>query len=296
MELTDLRYFLNVATSRSFARGAERSHVTPPAVSKMVRKLEEELGVELLTRTTRSVLLTPEGEALLQCAQRVLNDVEALRGELDAHRNVVRGNLRIAGMEVFSSHLLPRALAGLLKDHPDVTPQVFEMIPQRMVPLLLEGRLDAGFTIGAETWRGVDVNVLGRSAGVVVCGHSHPLYGKRRVTRAVVDEHPFVVPRFLGSEGLPSLDGYPEEDRPRRVGATIELMQTGVQLCIEGALLGYFPEISVAHHVKTGALRVLWRSDGAGGFELQALTRAASPRRPALAVLMRHLKQGLASA
>src|SRR5688500_20187318 len=71
VELTDLRHFFPVAATGSFGRGARLSHVSPPAVSKAVRKLEDELGARLFQRTTRSVRLTPAGEALRARCERI---------------------------------------------------------------------------------------------------------------------------------------------------------------------------------------------------------------------------------
>src|SRR5687767_12991529 len=106
MELADLRYFVAVATAQSFVGGARRVHVTPPAVSKAVRKLEDELGVSLFVRTTRRVELTGAGAALLERARPLLAGVEALR-DLEAPAAAPRGELRIGAMEVFSIYLLP---------------------------------------------------------------------------------------------------------------------------------------------------------------------------------------------
>src|SRR5262245_50639747 len=98
MELTDLRHFRNVATTGSFGRGAALSFVTAPAVSKSVRKLEDELGVRLFARTTRRVTLTPEGRVLLDHATRVFHQLEALRLDLSGRKDAVEGELRIGAM------------------------------------------------------------------------------------------------------------------------------------------------------------------------------------------------------
>ena len=87
MELAHLRYFVHVATARSFVRGAAAAFVTAPALSKAVRALEAELGVQLLERTTRQVRLTSAGEVVLERCQRVLEDVESLRRDASSAAN-----------------------------------------------------------------------------------------------------------------------------------------------------------------------------------------------------------------
>lgn len=293
MELTDLRYFHRVATSASFVRAARLSHVSPPAISKSIRKLEEELGERLLARTSRRVALTPAGEVLLRRAERVLAEVDELRHDLDAVSGTVRGDVRIGAMEVFSLEVLPAAIARVVRAHPGVLPRSHEMAPERMEELLAAGKLDVGFTIGGGGERAVEYRVLGKSPGLLVCGKRHPLFRAGRVTRAALHEHTFVVPQFLGLEHAPPLDQFPEDRWPRRVGATIELLQMAIELVASGVFLGFFPEMSVRSHVASGRLRVLTGLGATAPFELRALLRSGVPPRPAVRVLLDEVSRSL---
>jgi DNA-binding transcriptional LysR family regulator len=289
IELTDLRYFKSVAMTESFSAGAKASHVSPPAMSKAIRKLEEELGVALFVRTTRRVALTQHGEVLLAHAGRVLDEMEALQAGLDGVQGAVRGELRIGAMEVFSNHLLPAALARIVRKHPEVVPLSYEMVPERMEHLVTQGTLDVAFTIGGGSSRDVHYRSLGRCRGALVCGRTHPLYRSGRVTPAKLAAHPFVVPRFLGMEHMPVLDQYPEDRSARQVGATIELLQMGIQLVMDGAYLGYFPEISIRHLLRDGRLRIVRGPPAGRPFELRALTRRARHPKPAALALIEQL-------
>lgn len=296
MELTDLRYFYNVATSRSFAQGAKLSFVTPPAISKAVKKLELELGAPLLVRTTRRVSLTDRGAIFLAHCKRVLDQVEAMHRDMDEAAPGPSGELRIAANEVFSSYLLPNALARLVREYPAVQPRCYEMIPERIAHWLVEGRLDVGFTIGAEGLKDVDAHPIASSAGVLVCGPEHPLFDARVVTSELLARHPMVVPRFFEREYLRALDQFPVQRFPRRVGCTIELLQMAVQLCMDGAYLGYFPEVSVRCQLNHDELRAL---DGLGErqpFELVALTRKGVTPRAAASRLIEELCETIAAA
>lgn len=280
MELSELRYFVHVADARSFVRGAERAHVSPPAISKAIRKLEDELGTPLFVRTTRRVALTPSGEALRRHCLTIFDDLERARRELMDGATQVSGPLRVGAMEAFSILLLPLALSRLLRSHPLVEPESHELVPQEIERLIIQGRIDIGLTIGAGNVAGVRYETLGRSPGVLVCGRGHPLYRGGRIGVTDLERHRFVVPRFLGMEHLPVLDQFPERRFPRRVGATIELLQMGVQLVAEGSYLGFFPEICVREQLARRRMRVLEGLRLGVRFELQALTRAeAAPRR-----------------
>jgi DNA-binding transcriptional LysR family regulator len=290
MELSDLRYFFNVAVTGSFSRGAALSHVSPPAISKTIRKLEAELGASLFTRTTRRVSLTDLGERLRRRCLTIFDELEGLELDLEEARTTVGGALRIGAMEVFSIRLLPAALSRLLSAHPLVVPESHELVPQEMERLIVEGRLDLGLTIGAGNVRGVRYQSIGRSPGVLVCGRGHPLYRRGRVVDADLQRYAFVAPRFLGKEHLPALDQFPEEAHARRIGATIELLQMGVELCAVGSFIGFFPEVCVREHLHRGRLRKLSGVRFGVDFDLQALTRADGAEKRTALLLIEHLR------
>jgi DNA-binding transcriptional LysR family regulator len=285
MELTDLRYFLNVAACESFVRAADVSHVTPPAISKTIKKLESELDTKLFVRTTRRVRLTEAGKILRTRCLRVFGELETLRHELDEASSTVRGELRIAAMEVFSTYLLPTAICDLVREHPQLSPRCHEMIPQRMEQLVVDGRIDVGFTIGGGSVKGITYESLGQTPGMLVCGERHPLFERGRVSKKALLEHPSVVPRFFELEHLPSLDQFPE-GIDRRIGATIELLQMGIQLAIQGGYIGYFPEVSVRPYLEDGSLKALKGLRAGPPFALHALTRADLPQKAATSLLI----------
>jgi DNA-binding transcriptional LysR family regulator len=294
MELTDLRYFYNVAQTRSFARGAELSFVTPPAISKSVKKLENELGVALFIRTTRSVSLTERGEILRDHCRRLFDQVADMRRDLDEADETLRGELRVAANEVFSVFLLPNALARLVREHPGVSPRCFEMVPAQIEHGLREGELDVGFTVGSHGLRDVDRHFISEAAGVLVCGREHPLFDRGVVTTEDLLSYPSVVPRFWQREYLPAGDEFPDGLYPRKVGATTELMLLGVQLTIDGAYLGYFPDVTVSCAINHGELKVLAGLGEMPPFRLEALTRKGSRPRASVLRLMEEMHTSVA--
>ncbi len=273
MNLTDLGYFLAVARSGNFSKAARLAHVSPAAISKAIQRLEHDLGTPLLVRTTRTVSLTEAGHLLLDRGTQIARDVEDARHAMGQLGDTLRGPLRVAAMEVFSVEVVPRALAMLVREGPELKPELYEMLPQEMTEHLTAGNLDVGFTIGGQATRTVQCETLGRSRGALICGHGHPLFERGRVSKKQLHAHPFVVPRFWGQPELPCLDQFDDERYPRTIGATIELLQSAIGLALSGEYLLYVPEVSVRRHLQSGELKALTGLRGLPAFELNMLTR-----------------------
>lgn len=142
MDLRQLRYLDAVARARSFTAAALDLHIAQSALSQQIAKLERELGVELLRRTTRRVEVTEAGELVLSRGRRALAEAEAIRADLDALRGLVRGRLRIGGVPPVSG-LHP---AGLIADfgrrHPGVDITIREEVAATLIAELADARLD----------------------------------------------------------------------------------------------------------------------------------------------------------
>jgi DNA-binding transcriptional LysR family regulator len=143
--MSDLVAFLAVARERSFTRAAAKLGVSPSALSHTIRKLEERLGVRLLTRTSRSVSTTEPGERLLERVGPHFDQVDAELDSLTALRDTPAGTLRInCGDQPAESILLP-ALARLLPMYPDLNVEL--TVDNGFVDIVAE-RFDAGVRLG----------------------------------------------------------------------------------------------------------------------------------------------------
>jgi DNA-binding transcriptional LysR family regulator len=160
VELRQLEYFVAVARHRHFGRAAEAVYVTQPALSQQVRRLEAELGLALLRRTSRGVELTPAGEDLLVRAQRILGEVALARGEMDEHAGVVRGAVRVAATTADALRL-PEVLAAFHREHPGVLIALRHASASEVLALLRRGAVDlAVLSLGGEEAEGLQVTRL----------------------------------------------------------------------------------------------------------------------------------------
>lgn len=120
MELRQLIYFDAIVAHGGFTRAGEHLHVAQTAVSAQLRKLERELGVELLTRTTRSVQLTHAGELVLVRARRILHEIDGIRVDITDVSGLLRGQVRIGAVDAVEPFDLDGALAAFTSRYPGI--------------------------------------------------------------------------------------------------------------------------------------------------------------------------------
>ena len=178
MELHQLEYFVAVAEEASFTRAASRVHVAQPGVSAQVRRLESELGQQLLDRSGRSVRLTEVGSAVLPFARAALDAVANARLAVDDLAGLVRGQVTVGMVSGCALPVLAELLAGFHDRHPGVAIALVEDNSDRLVERLRDGRLDLALIGWAEqTPADIDSVVLVDEELVAAVPPGHPLAG-----------------------------------------------------------------------------------------------------------------------
>src|SRR3954466_4428459 len=145
--VNDLIAFIEVARERSFTKAAAKLGVSQSALSYTVRTLEGRIGLQLLTRTTRSVSLTEAGERLLRSIGPRLDEIEAEISSLSELRDKPAGTVRITSVEHAAETILWPALAPLLRGYPDVNVEI--ITDYRLIDIVAE-RYDAGVRLGEQ--------------------------------------------------------------------------------------------------------------------------------------------------
>ena len=188
MELRRFRYFVAVAEELHFRRAAERLHLAQPALSQQVRKLELELGVDLLNRSRRGVALTAAGAVFLDEARRVLRQAdEAARAAHDARTGSL-GRLRVGVLVDMVPAALMRAIVRFASTHPGVEVRPETIPARRAIEDVRNGRLDVA-TVGLPAPVGdLEMTHLGREGTVVAVPERHPLSGRDSIPLARLEE------------------------------------------------------------------------------------------------------------
>lgn len=144
MNLRDLKYLVALAEHRHFGRAAAASFVSQPTLSTQIRKLEDELGVSLVERAPRRVMLTPVGHEIAERARRIMSDVEQMTELARRSRDPEAGTVRLGIFPTLGPYLLPHVLPGVRERFPRLELLLVEEKTDQILARLRDGRLDAG--------------------------------------------------------------------------------------------------------------------------------------------------------
>lgn len=144
MNLRDLRYLVAVADHRHFGRAAEACYVSQPTLSAQIKKLERELGVQLVERNPRRVMMTAVGEGVVERARTVLREVDGIRDLARGARDPESGTIRIGLFPTLAPYLLPHVVPNLSLRYPDLELLLVELKTDDVLQQLRDGKLDVG--------------------------------------------------------------------------------------------------------------------------------------------------------
>src|SRR5579872_109720 len=191
MDIASLRVFLRVAQERSFSRAAAKVHLTQPAVSQTIRRLERDLGEQLFDRTSKSGVLTDAGKTLQNYAQRLVRLAEETESAMRDLRDLRRGRVLIGANEAAVHTLLP-LIARFRSQYPRIAIDV-RRVPARQIAVeVQQGSLD----FGALTFHPAEPGLLEVPAGsdelVLLVPPSHRLAKRKQVAMEDIAEEPVV--------------------------------------------------------------------------------------------------------
>lgn len=194
MELTQLKYFVTIAETLSFTGAAELVHVSQPALSYQMRRLEEELGVKLFNRHGRSISLTPDGQVFLPMAQGVLSRAnEAVRTVRD-YSGVEVGEVTMGVAPSVAAYLIPNLLASFHQVFPRVRVDLIEDGDQQLQHRVFTSAIDFAIVANPGSAQSLDVTPLGSEDLLAVTPLTHRVAGYGVVDLAEFLNDDFVLP------------------------------------------------------------------------------------------------------
>jgi LysR family hydrogen peroxide-inducible transcriptional activator len=259
MNLRDLRYLVAVGDLRHFGRAAEACFVSQPTLSTQIKKLEDFLGVQLIERTNKQVMLTPVGANVVERARQVLHEVDDLVELCRASRDPLAGELRLGFIPTVAPYILPHLVPALRAKYPRLKPLLYEDQTARLVERLRRGELDAALMAVPVDAADLRCEILFAEPFVVALPSEHALSAKSQLALADLKEQRVLLldeGHCLREQALDicSLVGARHEDEFRATS-----LETLRQMVLSGAgvtlLPGLAAELSLAP-VPPGALEL----------------------------------------
>jgi DNA-binding transcriptional LysR family regulator len=294
-ELRHLRYFIAVAEELNFSRAARRLRMAQPPLSVAIRRLEQELGASLFTRSSREVRLTEAGRALLAGARRTLAEADAAVTAAQRAAAGEVGLLRVGFNWSASFETLPALGQAFARDHPEVELLTEEMRPNRMPAALRSGTIDVALALFPDVVGELSYKSIRREPVVAVLSASHALAGEQAIQLdALADDfllfprevaprlHDFYV-KLCRSAGFEPKQGT-ESSRTRWTIGTWDVTTTAL---LPQSVADHLPDGTVAVPITAPAdplvTELVWRSDDqspvlAAFVEISGSVFAAVPR------------------
>ena len=193
MEFRQLRYFVTIAQELHFGRAAERLDITQPALSKQIRVLEQELQIELFTRTKRSVKLTPAGKVFFVEAQQLLERAENAIALARSTASGEVGRLTIGFTATATYTVLPKLIRRFRSRYPQVEIETIELSTEAQVTAIDREEIDIGFLHPPVDTRGLELRSLLSEEFVAVLPREHPLASKKSLSLSDLKQEHFIL-------------------------------------------------------------------------------------------------------
>ncbi len=247
MEIFELRYFLGVAREENLHRASETLRVSPGSLSKAISRLEDELSIKLFHREGRNIRLTDHGRLLQSRASQLVQLEEAARAEVAGHAGALHAVL--AGPEVLLTKMGLSLTEEIRKHHPRASFEFHATDDAGALEEVARGEAHlALITEDVPARRQLHSKPIGDAKFQTYAGPGHPLYRKAKAGKTITVQevliHPFVSPShpLLGRVGLKqSLDGWRDDEFPRRVEYLTSSLRILEELLVTGKALAYLP-------------------------------------------------------
>ncbi|HWV08770.1 MAG TPA: LysR family transcriptional regulator [Pseudomonas sp.] len=192
IEFRQLRYFTLLAETLHYGRAAELLHITQPPLSRQISALEQELGVQLFNRTSRTVQLTQAGEQFYRQAKALLDDLDGARRNAQATARGDQGELRLSFTMSAAWNLLPRLIKAYTTERPSVQLHLSETLPRDLQSALSSGSTDIGIAFPSHLPRHLRYQALHHEPLCAVLPADHPLAAQARIDVAQLADEPFI--------------------------------------------------------------------------------------------------------
>lgn len=254
--LRQLKVFEAVARQLSFSRAAEELHLTQPAVSTQIRKLEEHAGMALFEQFGKKIYLTPAAAELLVIARGIIEQFEAAEHAMTQFKGVAGGRLNVAVISA-GDYFFPRLLVEFIGRHRDVVLNFTVHNREGLLAQLDANLTDLAIMVRPPADAGLESVAFAPHPYVLVAPPAHALVGRPRVAVERLLREPFVV-RERGSDTWQSMqEAFGEHLARLDIAMQIKSTETIKQAVMAGMGIAFLSAHTIGQELRTGSLKVL---------------------------------------
>ena len=268
-----LRTFRVIGQELSISRAAARLHLTQPAISQALKRLEEQLDCQLIVRRGPRFVLTEAGEQIFAIAGEMYGQVSQMSNALQKPGDEVIGKVRLLMISRINSDTFDDFLAGFHRDHPRVDLEVEVMRSSDIVAALLEKTATLGLSLNRRPQPRLEQHLFLRQRYAFFCGKHHPLFGRTNLAEGDLQSENFVsfTSDQIGGMLSPLTIFRDQQGFSGRIVASSPSLEEVRRLVIAGFGIGCLPEHVVAPDVAAGLLWKLPPQEGIADVDIHLL-------------------------
>ena len=254
--LRQLKVFETVARLSSFSRAAEELHLTQPAISTQVKKLEEHAGLPLFEQLGKKIYLTPGGAELLHCSRAIIQLFEVAEESMAQFKGVTGGKLNVAVISA-GDYFFPRLLVEFLRRHQGVSLNFTVHNREELLSQLADNLTDLAIMVRPPNDMDTINEPFAPHPYVIVAAPSHPLAARKHIPISALARERFVV-REKGSDTWKSMEeGFAGRIENINVAMEIKSTETIKQAVIAGMGISFLSAHTIGVELQAGSLSVL---------------------------------------
>jgi len=254
--LRQLKVFETVARHLSFSRAAEELHLTQPAVSTQVKKLEEHAGLALFEQLGKKIYLTPSGAELLNYSRAIIQQFQEAEDAMTQFKGITGGKLNVAVISA-GDYFFPRLLVEFARSHQGVTLNLSVHNREGLLNQMISNLTDIAIMVRPPTDMDTINEAFAPHPYVIVAAPDHHLVAKKNIAMSTLIHEPFVV-REKGSDTWNSMeDGFGDRINDINVAMEIRSTETIKQAVIAGMGISFLSAHTISLELQAGSLAVL---------------------------------------
>lgn len=256
MNLRDLKYLIAVAKEQHFARAAEKSFVSQPTLSMQIKKLEDELGVQIFERSQKKFMVTKVGEEIVKKAEIILREAEEIKNIAKNSKDPFSGEIRIGAFPTLASYFFPKIVGKISRKFPKLKLLLVEEKTEALLQKLKNGEIDAAFIAMPCDDSGLEYQKIFEEDFLLAVPSKHPLSKKKKVEKK----------DLKGKELMLLEDGHCLRDQALEACSTLgsfeqqdfraSSLETLRQMVIAGAGITFVPKIAAKKEDKISYVKI----------------------------------------